>query len=284
MDSFCCLNRNFSSDFPNHKITHLCLFDFPMANTEGLVDINLFFERRKILLEIAKEKGLSLLDVCTNINDFYDSITARWVHTAYTVGIMLCLQKYYGIYYFASNYPLAKVFDMKNAFDDKWGNLLLDTFSNQNIRFYLESMDLGRVQKMEYVVDDCVSKKYLSVCGYDYYNCGICEKCIRTLVTLDLMGALEDFSAVFDLDSYRKKRKKYLSRVYGRRRQTEYYREIEQYRKKSMIRYPFTAYIIAPWFQFTGFIRIIITKNERKHEIFYKKLRALYRSKLKRIM
>lgn len=56
-----------------------------------------------------------------------------------------------------------------------------------------------------------MAQKNLNVCVSDTgVNCGHCEKCRRTLLILDGLGALEKFSKVFDVDAYRCNKWKYL--------------------------------------------------------------------------
>ena len=53
--------------------------------------------------------------------------------------------------------------------------------------------------------NQCRRKLLLGYFGEDYPvdNCGICDKCQRTLLEADAQGLLERFSAVFDLAAYR---------------------------------------------------------------------------------
>lgn len=44
---------------------------------------------------------------------------------------------------------------------------------------------------------------------YEVKNCGHCIKCLRTLYTLDVLGVLDRYSAVFDLDDYRRNISRY---------------------------------------------------------------------------
>lgn len=50
--------------------------------------------------------------------------------------------------------------------------------------------------------------RYQNVCSnHDTLdtNCSICPKCCRTLLTLELIGKLDAFRSVFDVDKYRRK-------------------------------------------------------------------------------
>lgn len=52
-----------------------------------------------------------------------------------------------------------------------------------------------------------IAQKHLNVCivpENGVHNCSCCSKCMRTLMPLEAMGKLDEFSEVFDLDVYRK--------------------------------------------------------------------------------
>ena len=64
-----------------------------------------------------------------------------------------------------------------------------------------------RSMKTRLVADYAPAAKYLNVCyGHDTLdtNCSVCPKCVRTLLTLDILGKLEEFGGVFDLARYRR--------------------------------------------------------------------------------
>ena len=44
-------------------------------------------------------------------------------------------------------------------------------------------------------------------------NCGKCEKCVRTLLGIAALGALDKYAEVFDIDYYRKHKKWYLQQM-----------------------------------------------------------------------
>lgn len=44
----------------------------------------------------------------------------------------------------------------------------------------------------------CISRKS------DASNCGVCKKCLRTLLPLEILGKLDKFSRVFNIEQYRK--------------------------------------------------------------------------------
>jgi hypothetical protein len=47
----------------------------------------------------------------------------------------------------------------------------------------------------------------------DNKNCSKCYKCARTMVSLDILGHLDQYQKVFDLSIYKKNRNKYLAEL-----------------------------------------------------------------------
>lgn len=74
-----------------------------------------------------------------------------------------------------------------------------------------------RSQKTARIADYPPVAKYLNVCGnYDTLdtNCSTCDKCCRTMLTLELLGKLEKFDNIFDLNKYhREARRLYIAQT-----------------------------------------------------------------------
>ena len=62
---------------------------------------------------------------------------------------------------------------------------------------------MTRMTKLKKVVDYVPSYRYLNVCLKDGDNCGVCEKCVRTLLGLDALGKLDEYNQVFDTQYYK---------------------------------------------------------------------------------
>ena len=60
-----------------------------------------------------------------------------------------------------------------------------------------------RYEKTERIADNHLAQKYLDVC-FCFNNCGKCSKCRRTLLTLDLLGKVQEFGQIFDVDAFEK--------------------------------------------------------------------------------
>ena len=93
--------------------------------------------------------------------------------------------------------------------------LSLDSFSTQNLKIYSEGGAKERYDKILELVDFEPAQRYLQVCVSDRGpNCGRCFKCIRTLLMLDALGALDKFNKVFDVARYSRERHWYLQQLY----------------------------------------------------------------------
>ena len=62
------------------------------------------------------------------------------------------------------------------------------------------------------------SRHYLSVCKAKRVpeNCSDCKKCVRTLLTLEILGQLDRYTEVFDLAKYRKVRSRFIANILAR--------------------------------------------------------------------
>ena len=64
----------------------------------------------------------------------------------------------------------------------------------------------SRSNKTEIISDWDITKKYLNVCcaNTGVEDCSTCHKCMRTLLPLEAMGRLSEYSTVFDIEEYKK--------------------------------------------------------------------------------
>ncbi len=83
-----------------------------------------------------------------------------------------------------------------------------------------------RDEKLELIINDPYVKDFLNVCGgggtVAGKNCSHCRKCITTMLALDILGKLDEFKDVFDIEYYRK-------HSYGIKCRVVYLNEKEEY-------------------------------------------------------
>src|SRR5690606_26336313 len=82
------------------------------------------------------------------------------------------------------------------ADDIPWGSHpdLDKHWSSESLEFVHDGCDLGRIEKVRFISQSDVAMETLRVCfrtPTDALNCGRCEKCLRTMINLRIVGALE---------------------------------------------------------------------------------------------
>lgn len=217
VDSFHCIHNHYNSQYKGQNLTHLCINSvgsFHRGYTKYGIDRARDDVRRRAKA-VADDLGLPLIISNSNIKQEFD-IYFEHSHTYYSMFAVYCMQKLWKVYYYASTYTFA-YFNLKNSSkkDTAYYELLsLQCFSTHNLRLYSEGSTKDRLEKTRAIVDDKLAQKYLHVCCTKGYNCGTCLKCRRTLLTLDILGKLDDFRESFDIDYYKAHRNEYLDWLY----------------------------------------------------------------------
>lgn len=209
VDSFYSTLKHLNSEYPSQNLTHLCVFNIGSINTcygeENIPRVKQkVFERTETL---AKEINLPLVKIESNFQDVIPQSHYR-SHTYMDALAIYSLQKLWRVYYYSSTYAFEE-FSLKNNLDIDPAHfelLLLDCFSTANLKIISSGSEGDRNDKIVFIADNPLAQKYLHVCKRKETNCGVCEKCRRTLLALDAANKLDKFGAVFDIDAYNKNR------------------------------------------------------------------------------
>lgn len=215
VDSFNTIVNQYSSPYKSMNITHLCLNDVGAFNTcygdeEECDSVKKI--RYKKSAQFADEIGLPLILTESNFGQMFKQ-NHLYTNTYSSVFSILCMRKAWKTYFYSSAYHDIGMFSLFNneSRDSSYYDLLsLNCFSTDGLRIYSEGGERTRLGKVFNIADFSYAKKYLHVCIRKEYNCGMCDKCARTLLCLDIAGKLDDFSEVFDIVYYKKHRIEYL--------------------------------------------------------------------------
>ena len=238
IDSFSTIYSHLGEDSPeDYKITHFTFFNVGSNGTLGGEKARkLFHKRLALVTPCAEELGKELITVDSNINEILQW-TFNETHTYRNISASLVLQKLFKAYYYSSSYSI-KYFDLKPKSCGHFDIFNMSMLSTENISFYSSCPHQTRVEKTKMVSQFEPARRYLNVCITDGSNCGGCEKCVRTLFTLELLGQLEHFSSVFNLSNYYSKRSKYIAKVLAYKEENEYMKEIYDELKKENFKIP----------------------------------------------
>ena len=157
--------------------------------------------------ELAKEVGVPLIEISDNLSGLYRLRTDKY--TSYTVLIKtMSLAKLYGAYLYSSfgmDFNTFSVFNSSDIDSSHYDLLTCYCISTQgSTRYYTEGGEKSRYDKMKNIANFPLAHKYLQSCLTETFNCGMCQKCKRNLLTLDALEKLDDFSQVYDIETYRK--------------------------------------------------------------------------------
>ena len=218
VDSFYSLDIYNSSEVPlNYRLTHLAYFNMgaifhPDRASHKVYSMKEFYEttdrmseeKLKNAQEVAEKSNLPLLYVKSNLDSDYYRGAYGDTGVYRNCACALAVQGLFSKYYCSTAGTMA--FDVKLNIGSEWYEFLLcNVLSTESLDFILSDY-ATRLEKIETIIKDRFSHKYLDVC-FRFNNCGKCSKCLRTLTTLDIMGALDKYSEVFDIDKYKTHRK-----------------------------------------------------------------------------
>ncbi len=214
IDSFCTLADYYDRPrAPELRVTHL-LFNNLGSHGPGET---LFWERYRRLLPAAQRLDLPFIAVNSNLHELYSSyegLNFLQTHTVRNVSAAMALQNGIGTYLYSSGYRYQ---DMGLRPTKSFGYsdmVIIPMISTQQLLAVSVGGEYSRFEKTRKVAKNEIAAEFLDVCvtHKGAKNCGRCGKCLRTLLTLDVSGALGEFSAVFDIESYREVRSRFIAR------------------------------------------------------------------------
>lgn len=161
--------------------------DVRLADTEFRAEIS------RHLGAVAARSGKTLIEGATNVRRFMSRHNLAWGLIAHgpvlaSVGLLL------------SGQHRSMLIPASHAYTDlyPWGThpLVDPLYSTELLTVSHDGGEATRAQKVRRLAHDPLAWDNLRVCYQrtGRYNCGECEKCVRTMVTLHLEGTLDRFS------------------------------------------------------------------------------------------
>ena len=253
VDSFTTLKEyTVECKYDDYKLTHLAFFE----NGAHHLGINGFSEEQKKCYEEQKEFVLKFCEqynyevviVESNINEVlskaFENDAFEHTHTFRNIGIVLQMQKLFKIYYYSSAWNL-DVFNVDiTRSPARYEKYLFSILTTKNTRIYSSNKAMTRLEKTEYILDFEQSYDNLLVCYMGGHNCGKCGKCIRTMITLDMLGKLELYKNSFDVEYYKKNKPIILSRIYAKKHFDPFMKELHKYAKSTGYKIPLFSKVL----------------------------------------
>ena len=214
VDSFCVIANHYYEDVPEHfKMSHILFNNVGSHNMGGR---RLFRERYETLQPAARELGLPFIAIDSNLND-HVPFNFKSTHTVRNTAVALLLQNAIKKFYYASgfSYKDCQIAARNNISD--FDPVILPLLSTETIDCIASGWQYTRVEKTKKVSELDLSYRYLDVCvnSSNAGNCSACWKCLRTLLTFDILGKIENYNAVFDLEKYFAVKNRYVRTILG---------------------------------------------------------------------
>ena len=202
----------YSGDEAPYAITDLTLFDVGAFGKHKSEAQNEVIARSKSRLkDYALSTGRHWFCVDTNLNDFYVGLRQagfQRTHPLRNASAALALRSSIDVYNYSSSHTYYEV-KTHDAIDiGRMDPITLPLLSSEGLKFISSGASKSRFEKTALVSTFEESFDLLDVCSasaekrLEHVNCSVCEKCLRTLVTLDLLGKVDHYRASFDLDLY----------------------------------------------------------------------------------
>lgn len=190
VDSFDALYELERAQDPPDRLLFIHGFDIPLRRQR-------LFEKVSAHLEAAaNEIGIPLLTITTNLREITDPILSwNLEHGAALAMVGLSLGAGHRTLAFGSAdaYVNRSPYGTHAALDPLW--------SRESTVFTTVAAGRKRSEKLEALIGESIAQKHLRVCyenAHDAYNCGHCNKCVRTMLQLQVLGALDRFPTLPD--------------------------------------------------------------------------------------
>ncbi len=135
--------------------------------------------------------GLPLVQVHTNVHDYFDAHGLKWGRHSFgpaIAALALLMQRWCGRILLASSYPYSALIPRGShpLVDPRW--------STERLTLELDGCEATRTRKLAAISRSPVAMRHLRVCWKNEgeYNCGVCGKCLAAAATLSALGRLEE--------------------------------------------------------------------------------------------
>jgi hypothetical protein len=213
VDSFAVLAEHHFANTPDAlRLTHLTYFNVG-SHTSGERGRSIFHRRYGQLSPVAEAIGLPFIPIDSNLDDFYSFTHFQQTNGPRNISAAALLQAGIGRYYLAGSVHFRNV-RVRRMYDTAYSDpISLPLLTTGQFRPTSHGDQYTRVEKTLIVAHTSASHSSLDVCTNSPSsggNCSHCPKCLRTELTLEIIGHLENFRSVFDLAVYERHRTSFM--------------------------------------------------------------------------
>lgn len=195
VDSFYTLDKN-AEEISNILFVHG--FDVPLKDKELRARMSAH------LTAASNTADKTLIEGASNIRRFLNPhlTWSKISHGAAITSFVMLLSAHHDRFYFPASYTYADLYP--------WGShpRLDPLWSTEYLKVIHDGAEASRVDKTRMIAENPSAQRHLRICFQKKgeYNCGVCSKCIRTKIALELAGVLDRFETLdnaIDLNALR---------------------------------------------------------------------------------
>lgn len=201
----------------NLKITHLINNNVGSFRDSGFGSWEL---RCRALDELVLQLGIPLITVDSNLIEFYSPNQGyEGIHTFTNAAIAHLVSSGFSFFHYGSAYRFDQILNEGIKKNDiaSIDPILLPLLSSKDLTLSSSNPEISRAEKLEKINNSQI-RRFLHVCTRSGWmgieNCSTCDKCMRTLLMLEVTGELHNFvPRPFNLERYKTKRFLYMTRT-----------------------------------------------------------------------
>lgn len=244
------IDHNVDPAIEGYRISHFLLNDVG-SHGASMTAAEVFTDRRRRVARFANEMGIPLIDIQSNMADFFCGTPFQLTHTLRNVAAATLLQGYIGKFLYSSSFKYDECF-VGPTYDVGYSEpYALHLLSTDDLTCISSGSRYSRLEKTINISQFEPTYRYLDVCvdpaaGGDKPNCSRCWKCSRALLTFEALGVLDRYHEVFDLDVFRAHRDRYIATtLHDMSRKNPNDADVLQFSRDRLINPPSAAKIIA---------------------------------------
>lgn len=153
------------------------------------------------LSQLAEDAKINLIPIYTNIYEHIKDLDPNWRFWVYEYQGAALAAVAHTLHQRISRISIASSFDIPNVYPHGSHPLIDPYYSSYDFQIRYDDLLLSRLEKVQLLADWDVALKHLRVCNFTnkyqsgQLNCGKCEKCLRTMLALEIAGVLENATA-----------------------------------------------------------------------------------------
>ncbi|MBU0490160.1 MAG: hypothetical protein KKA07_12875 [Bacteroidetes bacterium] len=255
----------------SYKLSHLTFFNVGSLGEKNVDKVKESYQKElENVKKFAAEINLPLISLESNLAVFFSHYDYNFnqTHVIRGMSMVLSMQKLFKKYIYSSGYPISEI-HLSGIDPTYMEAMLLPALSTENTELIVGGPNQSRTDKARIISDNEMVQKYLYVCVKDlvvnndmHYgpwvnideghtrNCSGCDKCLRTMVTLDALGKLEKYSELFDIPKYHKLRKLFMAKIIGLRNKSFVFKDMFNLVHKESYKISMISRILSLIYQF----------------------------------